>query len=92
VKFRIEKSFDRDLDRIKDKELPRKLRALISAIENTDTIREIPHIKKIEGYESYYRIKIGDHRLGMEAVSSKEVILLRFLHRKDIYRYFPKRR
>jgi mRNA interferase RelE/StbE len=81
VKFRIEKSFDRDLDRIKDKELLRKLRALISAIENTDTIREIPHIKKIEGYESYYRIKIGDHRLGMEAVSSKEVIL-----------YFPKSR
>ena len=92
MKFRIEKSFDRDLDRIKDKELLRKLRALISAIENTDTIREIPHIKKIEGYESYYRIKIGDHRLGMEAVSSKEVILLRFLHRKDIYRYFPKSR
>ena len=52
MKFRIEKSFDRDVDRIKDKELLRKLRALISAIGNTDTIREIPHIKKIEGYES----------------------------------------
>jgi len=51
----------------------------------------MPHVKKIEGYKSYYRIKIGDNQLGMEAVSNKEVILLRFLHRKDIYRYFPKR-
>jgi mRNA interferase RelE/StbE len=91
VKFRIEKSFDRDVDRIKDKKLLRKLRVFISTIENADTIQDIPHVKKIEGYKSYYRIKIGDHRLGMEAISHKEVILLRFLHRKDIYRYFPKR-
>jgi len=91
VKFRIERSFDRDVDGIRDKTLLRKLQAFISAIENADSIQEIPHLKKIEGYKSYYRIKIGDHRLGMEAISSKEVILLRFLHRKDIYRYFPKK-
>ena len=64
----------------------------ISTIKNVDTIREIPHVKKIEGYESFYRIQIGDYRLGMEAFSNREVVLLRFLHRKDIYRYFPKRR
>ena len=92
MKFSIEKSFERDVDRIKDKKVLRKLRTFISMIEDADTIHEIPHIKKIEGFESYYRMKAGDHRLGMEAVSSKEVILLRFLHRKDIYRYFPKRR
>lgn len=91
MKFRIERLFDRDVDGIRDKKLLRKLQAFISAIENADSIQEIPHLKKIEGYKSYYRIKIGDHRLGMEAISSKEVILLRFLHRKDIYRYFPKK-
>ena len=36
-------------------------------------------------------MRIGGHRLGMEAIFNKEVVLLRFLHRKDIYRYFPKR-
>jgi mRNA interferase RelE/StbE len=91
VKLRIEKSFDRDVDRIKDKKLLRRLRTLISMIENAETIHEILHIKKIEGYESYYRIKIGDYRLGMEAISNREVLLIRFFHRKDIYRYFPKR-
>ena len=90
--LRIENSFDRDVDRIRDRKLLKKLRAFISTIKNVDTIREIPHLKKIEGYESFYRIQIGDYRLGMEAFSNREVILLRFLHRKDIYRYFPKRR
>lgn len=91
MKFRIEKSFDKDVDKIKDKKLLKKLRTFISIIENTETIRQIPHMKKIEGYASFYRIKIGDYRLGMEAVSNKEVVLMRFLHRKDIYRYFPKK-
>jgi mRNA interferase RelE/StbE len=91
LKFSIEKSFEKDVDRIKDKKLLRRLRTFISMIENVETIHEMPHIKKIEGYESYHRIKIGDYRLGMEAISNKEVLLIRFLHRKDIYRYFPKR-
>jgi mRNA interferase RelE/StbE len=55
VKFRVEKSFDRDVDRIKDKKVLRKLRTFISLVENADTIHQITHIKKIEGYESYYR-------------------------------------
>jgi len=46
VKFRIERSFDRDIDGIKDKKLLRKLQAFISTIENADTIQEIPHLKK----------------------------------------------
>ena len=91
MKFRVEKSFDRDVDRIKDKKVLRKLRTFISLVENADTIHQITHIKKIEGYESYYRMKVGDYRLGMEMISNKEVVLIRFLHRKDIYRYFPKR-
>ena len=91
MKFKVEKSFDRDVDRIKDKKVLRKLRTFISLIENADTIHEITHIKKIEGYESYYRMKVGDYRLDMEMVSNKEVTLISFLHRKDIYRYFPKR-
>jgi mRNA interferase RelE/StbE len=91
VKFRVERSFDRDVDGIKDKKVLRKLRTLISMMEKADTIHEITHIKKIEGYESYYRMKVGDYRLGMEMVSNKEAVLIRFLHRKDIYRYFPRR-
>jgi len=91
VKFRIEKSFDRDAERVKNKQVLRKLRQLLLTIGDADTIRKIPHTRKMEGYGSFYRIKVGDYRLGMEAISDTEVVLLRFLHRRDLYRYFPKR-
>jgi len=48
VNFKIEKSFDRDVEWIKDKKLLRKLRAFLSSIENAGTMQEIPHVKKIE--------------------------------------------
>ncbi len=92
MKFRIERSFERDVDKIHDKKILKKLQSFISAIEEAASISEILHIKKIEGYVSFYRIKISDYRLGMEVLSNKEVVLVRFLHRKDIYRYFPRRR
>jgi len=44
--------------------------------------------KKIEGYEAYYRLRIGDYRLGIK-LAGNTLELIRFLHRKDIYRRFP---
>lgn len=92
MKFRVEKSFDRDIDKVKDKKLLQKIHFIISRIEKAAEIKEMPHVKKIKGFSSFYRIKIGDYRLGMEVTPENEIILLRFLHRKDIYRYFPRRK
>ncbi len=36
----------------------------------------------------YYRIRVGDYRIGVEVVGD-EILFVRILHRKDIYRYFP---
>ena len=91
MKVKIEKSFDRDVGKVRDKKLLQDLRDVISIIEDAKSIYEIPHVKKIQGYSSFYRIKIGDYRLGMEEVSSQEVNLIRFLHRKEIYCYFPRK-
>ncbi len=92
MKIIIEKSFVRDVDKIKDKKVLQSLIDCILQIESALTIGKLTHIKKIKGYSTFYRIKIGDYRLGVELVSGKEVILLRLLHRKDIYRYFPVKR
>jgi mRNA interferase RelE/StbE len=86
MKIRIAKSFARDVDRIRDKKLLAKLRDLLSLLEEVQSIREIAQTKKIRGYDSLYRIKIGDYHLGLEEFSGQEVILVRFLHRKEIYR------
>ena len=43
---------------------------------------------KLSGYTDYYRIRIGEYRIGLK-YSNKTITLVRFLHRKDIYKFFP---
>ena len=59
MKFRIEKSFDRDADKVKDKKVLKKLQKLISTIGHAATIRKIPHTKAasyicVGGYNIWY--------------------------------------
>jgi len=89
MKFKIDKSFDKDIDNIRDKHLLKKLQNVIAIIENAQSLVEIPNVKKIKGYSSYYRIRVGDYRLGFEEISGQGINLIRFLHRKEVYRYFP---
>ena len=53
-----------------------------------ESIPEIPKLKKLSANNNYYRLRIGDFRIGMSIIN-KEIYLIRFLHRKDIYKYFP---
>ena len=46
MKIRIEKSFDKDIDKINDKKLLKELRTFISTVENAESIHEIPYIKE----------------------------------------------
>lgn len=66
----------------------KRLSKLIETLKAIDTLDEIRHIKKIEGYDCYYRVRIGDYRLGLK-ISEDTIELIRFLHRRDIYRRFP---
>jgi len=83
------KRFSKDLDSIQKESRTRK--ALLKAIETikeAGSLGEIKGVKKIEGYEEFYRIRIGEYRLGIK-IAKNTVELIRFLHRKDIYRRFP---
>jgi len=90
MNIKIDKSFEKDTERIKGKKVLQALAETISQIEKATTIQEIQHVKKIEGYKNYYRIRLGDYRIGVEKVSTIEIKMIRLLHRKEIYRYFPK--
>ena len=81
-------SFAKDLRKINDMQLKKKVGEMVTQIERSNSLHELGHIKKIIGAENYYRIKLGDYRLGL-IMDGETVILVRFLHRKDIYRYFP---
>ena len=53
-----------------------------------ESLSQIKHLKKIRGFTSYYRIRIGDYRVGLKD-EGDVLLVMRVLHRKDIYRVFP---
>lgn len=57
-------------------------------LPNLKDLREITNIKAMKGYPNRYRIRIGDYRIGIE-VREDIIEIMRVLHRKKFYRYFP---
>ncbi len=81
-------SFVKDLKKIKEKQLQSQIRELIEKVESTENMTELENVKKLSGSDVYYRIRLGDYRVGLK-IENETVCFVRFLHRKDIYRYFP---
>ena len=88
MKVGFRHSFVKDLAGIKDKSLLRRVRAIIEAVEGPDSLDKIKGVKKLSGGGNYYRLRIGDFRVGI-AMESDNIIFVRVIHRKDIYRLFP---
>ena len=88
MKVEFKSSFVKDLKKVKAKQLQNQVRQVIEKVERSAVISEIEQLKKLRGGDVYYRIRLGDHRIGMK-IENDTVYFIRFLHRKDIYRYFP---
>lgn len=88
MKVEFRKSFLKDLEMAADKNLRRRIRQTIERVEQARSLHEVEGVRKLRGGEGYYRVRIGDYRLGL-VVKANTVIFVRFLHRKDVYRYFP---
>ncbi len=88
MKVRFERRFYRDLRRVRDQGALKKVEALIEETKVASSVHEIHGLVKLQGYQNYYRVRLGDWRVGV-VVDGDAVIFVRFLHRKDIYRYFP---
>jgi mRNA interferase RelE/StbE len=83
MNIQIDKSFEKDIKKIKDKDLLAKIANTIEQIQASSTKEEITNIKKLKGFQSYYRIRIGDYRIGL-AIEGTTVDFIRFLPRKDV--------
>ena len=82
------KSFARDLKKIMDKGILERVAEIVEEVEDADSLQEISNLKKMSGADHYYRIRIGDYRIGI-AVEGDTVEFVRCLSRRDLYRYFP---
>ena len=88
MKVTAQKAFEKDIGKITDKKLASQVALAIQEMESCKMLSELHHIKKMRAQGNYYRMRLGDYRMGFK-IESGSIIILRFMHRKDIYNYFP---
>jgi mRNA-degrading endonuclease RelE of RelBE toxin-antitoxin system len=88
MKVKFLSGFEKDLSRIKDKNLAKTVFQCILDFENADSINAFPNIKKLKGHKSAYRYRKGKYRIGFY-FENDTVIFAAFAPREKIYRKFP---
>ncbi len=62
--------------------------AIIDEVEKVNSLQEIKNLKKLSGFNNYFRIRVGEYRIGIYL--NKDTIEFAAIdHRKDIYKHFP---
>ncbi len=88
MKTEFKKSFLKDVKALRDAGLKERIRDAINLVERAETLQGLSGIKKLAGSDRYYRIRIGDYRMGL-IIEGNTVTFVRCLHRREIYRYIP---
>lgn len=89
MKVVFRRSFERDVKKLRgNAQVLTRLKQVLEQVEAVEDFSAIPNVKPMQGWSRYYRIRIGDYRLGLK-FEDDTVTVLRFLHRRDIYRRFP---
>jgi mRNA interferase RelE/StbE len=66
MKVEVQKSFEKDIFGIRNKNLAQCVSKVIGELEACRTTSEIRHLKKIHSKGNYYRIRVGDYRVGLK--------------------------
>lgn len=85
---KIDKSFDKDINKILDKATLKKVLEVYENVADAKSVLDIKGLKKLTGFKTYYRIRVGNYRIGIR-IESDTVYFERNLPRKDIYKKYP---
>jgi mRNA interferase RelE/StbE len=88
MKVVFKKSFLKEIRKLKNKQLKDSIADCINEVESAKGINQIRNIKKLSGYDVYFRIRIGDYRIGLK-IENETIYFVILEHRKDIYKRFP---
>jgi mRNA interferase RelE/StbE len=66
----------------------KSIAAIIDEAKAAKSLSQIKNLKKLKGFKSAYRIRMGDYRIGV-FVDGDVIEFARVLNRREIYRFFP---
>lgn len=85
----FKKAFLKDLEKLNEDDARKIKKIVFDSFPKATNLSELPNVKKLKGNSSFYRMRVGDYRIGLEVRSPDQIVFYRVLHRKDIYKYFP---
>ena len=89
MRIRYERAFRRDIRRIRDPVILRRLNRKIEEIEAATSMRDISNVGRMNTPSGNdYRIRISRYRIGV-ALEGDVVVLHRVLPRDEVCRRFP---
>ena len=88
MQVRFTKVFLKEVDQHTNAKLAYSVNNIIQSIKSAGSLAAIPNMKKLGGHKNAYRVRTGDYRIGI-LMEDNTVVFSRFMHRKDIYKFFP---
>ena len=85
----FKKTFLRDLAELPAASRKRVEKLVFEEFPKMSNFSDKLDIRKMQGYEDYFRIRIGDYRIGCKIEAGNRITFYRVKNRKDIYRVFP---
>ncbi len=82
------KKFEEQLDNIREQNILDSVSLIIQKLNDADSLKDIPNLKKLKGHKNAYRIRIGDYRIGFYNEKTG-LFITTIAYRKDIYKKFP---
>lgn len=88
MKLEFTRKFEDQVDRLRDEKLKLEIANAVRSVITANALHDIPHLKKLSGFKTAFRIRTGNYRIGI-LYQDGTVYFVAFAHRKDIYKQFP---
>jgi mRNA-degrading endonuclease RelE of RelBE toxin-antitoxin system len=82
-------TFLKDLSKVNPSQRRTIEELVFEEIPALSSIFDTSNIKKMKAYDTYYRIRKGQYRIGIKIEDSQTVVFYRVKNRSDIYKVFP---
>ena len=88
MKVEFNRYFFKDLGKISDASVKSAVADIIEVVELATNLSQVSNLKKLKGFKTAYRIRVGDYRIGIVVIRNV-VEFVRVVNRNMIYKLFP---
>jgi len=89
MKVAYRKLFLKDLHRLRNTDVYGRIKELVfETLPESESLFEVAGLKSLRQSKNAFRIQLGEYRIGLK-MEGDLIEVMRVLHRKDFYRYFP---